>query len=215
MSAADRADVLRRILESRVADIETVGPGVVHSYDAATRTADVRPMTKRPIADEDDEIQHEELPIVPSCPVIFPGSGAFRITFPIKKGDGGALIHLKWSAAKWRSGDGSKPTEPGDVRMHHLGAAIFLPGWDPDTIAIAATSEDAMVLVTDAATELRLRAHDATDKLTNDTKLQIELGKISAAIEALKTAVTTLGGSGGPGYAAPGATAFEKIKGKD
>lgn len=156
-------EVIQRAQESRVADIWTAIPAVVQSYDPTTRTADLRPLTLRPVRNVDtEEIEHEELPILPSVPVAFPGAKGFRIEFPIDPGTTGIVVFLTLSAAKWRTGaaDGTTPAEPGDQRLHHPGNGVFLPGLLPDTATTPATSVAALTIT---AAEIRLGDETAPD----------------------------------------------------
>lgn len=146
-----------------MADVWTAIPAVVQSYDPTTRTADLRLLTLRPVRNVDtDETEHEELPILPSVPVAFPGAKGFRIEFPIDPGTTGLVVFLTLSAAKWRTGaaDGTTPAEPGDQRLHHPGNGVFFPGLLPDTATTPATSVAALTIT---AAEIRLGDETASD----------------------------------------------------
>lgn len=202
----DSVELWRRILDSRCAEIETSGPGIIKSYDSAKRVAEVQPGVKRVISDEDDIPVYEELPIVQAV-VLFPGADGFGITWPVAKDSVGLLVTLRRSITEWRDSNGAKPVEPADQRMHHLEAAVFLPAFAlTDGASTPATAQNALVLT---AATLLLGAHDATDQVTNDTKLQLELVKIkgilSTAVKSDLTPVATY---------TIGATGFPNIKGK-
>ena len=75
---------------------------------------------------EDGTNQTGPLPVIPSVPVCFPGSGAFRVTFPVAKGDTGLLVFCSRSIDRWLSEGGS--VDPQDDRTHDLSDAVFVPG---------------------------------------------------------------------------------------
>jgi hypothetical protein len=204
-------DAIRRVLESRIADIETAGVGYVVSYDSATRTANIQQGTRRPLARENGEIVNIDRNVLQSIPVMFPGGGGCSVTWPIEPGDSGLLVCLRYSAQAWRAGDGTTPGNAGDLRPHHESNAVFFPGWKPDATPIVGSSQPAFVIEAD---EIRLGAPLATDFVTNDTKIQIELGKIQATLSAM---VSAWGANTGAPVTitpyAPAATALTKVKG--
>lgn len=168
--------------------------GRVEKYDPVTRTADIRVLVKRPIRNVDtDETEHEELPILPSIPVCFPGAGtdgAIMISWPIAVGTLGLVLVQTLSGAKWRTGpaNGAQPQEPGDQRTHHPGNARFLPGILTDTASTPATAVNALVI---AAPEVRLGDHTAIDPVALEPASQANLDALVSAISG-----ATAGGNG-------------------
>lgn len=104
----------------------TALPGRVQSFDAAKQSADVEPLVHDTWEAEDGENVTGPLPVIPSVPVCFPGSGGWRVTFPVAKGDTGLLIFCARSIDRWLSEGGS--VDPQDARTHDLSDAVFLPG---------------------------------------------------------------------------------------
>lgn len=173
-------ELVQRGQESRLEDVWTAAPAVVQSYDPATRTADLRPLTLRPVRNLDtDETEHEEIPILPSVPVAFPGAAGFRIEFPINPGTTGLVVFLTRSAAKWRTGaaDGATPAEPGDLRLHHPGNGVFYPGLLPDTAATPATAAPALTIT---AAEIRLGDETAADAAARASTTNARLDALEA-----------------------------------
>ena len=187
-------ELIQRAQESRLTDVWTAIPGAVESYDPTTRTADVRPLVKRPIFSESaDGFMHEELPILPSIPVLFPMAGPSMITFPIPVGATGLVVIMTLSAHQWRGGATGSPTdpaEPGDHRLHHPGNAVFIPGIVPDGTSTPATAENALVV---EAPEVRLGDHTATDLVALKSLVE---ARFAALAKGLVTAVPVAGDGG-------------------
>lgn len=212
------AELVSLAQESRLSDVWTAMPGVVQSYDPTTRTADIRACVRRPIENVDTgEIEHEDLPILPSVPVLFPGAkGGIMMSWPIAQNTTGLLLVLTLSAAKWRSGadDGKFPAEPGDLRMHHPANVVFLPGWIPDTASTPATAEPALVV---AASEVRLGDHTATDFVALAPATDARLDALEDfAANHTHGGVTTGSGSTGtaPGAPSGASVAATQVKAK-
>ena len=104
----------------------TALPGRVQSFDGSKQSADIEPLIHDTWEAEDRTNQTGPLPVIPSVPVCFPGSGAFRVTFPVSKGDTGLLVFCARSIDRWLSEGGS--VDPQDDRTHDLSDAVFIPG---------------------------------------------------------------------------------------
>lgn len=133
-------DLLARFRESLLADLHTSLPGKVVRYDAATQKADVQPLIKERYADENGAAQSRDLPVIPAVPVQFPGSGGYRITFPVTVGDTGLIVFSEASLDKWLVSGGT--VDPADDRRHDLTDAVFLPGLRDFGHALASAPTD-------------------------------------------------------------------------
>lgn len=102
--------------------------GVVVKYDKAKRRADVQPLVMRPRTLEDGTRTAEAYPVVPSCPVQFPGGGGVLVRFPIKPGDIGIVLFAMASHDRLLSGTGAAPVDPDFDHRHHISDGIFIPG---------------------------------------------------------------------------------------
>lgn len=104
----------------------TALPGRVQSFDPSKQSADIEPLVHDTWEGEDGTNQTGPLPVIPSVPVCFPGSGGWRVTFPVAKGDTGLLVFCSRSIDRWLSEGGS--VDPQDDRTHDLSDAVFVPG---------------------------------------------------------------------------------------
>ena len=140
------ATVIREAIETKLVDVHTGMPGRVESYDEEAQTANIRPLIKRVLREVDGSRVPEELPVLPSVPVAFPGSGGFSMTWPLAPGDTGMLLFSEMSIDRWRTTN--EVIDPGDGRRHGLSGAMFVPGLRAQSGKLpgAAVSATAMVM---------------------------------------------------------------------
>jgi hypothetical protein len=116
----------------------------VESYDATTQKASVQPLIKRGYYDEKGGVrQAESLPIITGVPVLFPGGGGCRITWPIAVGDTVLLVFSEASLDKWVVTGGE--VDPRDDRRHSLSDAVAIPGLRPFKNATAADGTNVVI----------------------------------------------------------------------
>lgn len=165
-------EVLEQFTSNKLKGVNVALPGRVVSYDASKLRADVQPLIKRAYENEEGERATESFPIVPSVPVVFPGAGAYRITFPVAAGDTVLLVFASSSLDVWLSEGGE--VDPLDDRRHATSDAIAIPGLRDFKNAPAAGT-DALAV---EASEVRLGSHDASDPVA----LSSELAALKSAI---------------------------------
>lgn len=170
------AEIIRRAIESRLADVWTAIPGRVEKYDAATQTADITPVVRRPVTKANDDLIHDDLPVVPNVPVLFPRGGGASITWPLQAGDHVQLIFQTLSFAQWR--ESGETSDPGDLRLHCLGNAVCVPGLGSNAQTLPAAELPAMVL---EHAEIRLGI-GATDFVALASKVTENIQRIYDAI---------------------------------
>lgn len=205
--------VLEGFVSERLDDLHTAMPGTIESFDAAKQTANVKLLLKKRVALEDGTFADRSMGVAINVPIVFPAAGAFRITFPVKAGDGVLVVFAEASIDRWQAVGGEQPT---DVRRFHLADAIAIPGLNPSTKTHAGFSSQAMTLGHDSgpgvvlsATDVQLGARDGSaatesvllgttavadvDSLTTDLLQQLGqlIGFVSAAAAALTTAGVT------------------------
>jgi hypothetical protein len=174
-------ELLRRWANSLEADRWTAGPGVVVAYDSATQTADVRLMVRAPLVNDEDEadIEHESLPIVPNVRVIFPSATGVGITFPISAGDEVLFIVSTLQLGDYRRT--GQLADAVDVRRNHLGCG----GWAiPCKFKSAATIDH-------AATSALVLEHSEIRIGKNATQAIAKEPPIVTNFNALISAITT------------------------
>lgn len=120
------AEVIRRAIEARLAEVRVSMPGTIESFDTATQLASVRPDLKELRFDENDAEVVEPLPVISDVPVQFPRAGGFSLTVPVQKGDSCLLVFSDRSLDKWLDSGGQ--VDPVDARRHHLSDAVAIVG---------------------------------------------------------------------------------------
>jgi hypothetical protein len=118
--------VIDNAIETRLVDVHTAMPGKVEKYDADTQLADVKPLLKRVIVDENRNEIIESLPVITNVPLCFPRANDFFISFPVKKGDLVLLVFAERSIDQWF--DKGDEQDPVDLSKHPLHGAIAIPG---------------------------------------------------------------------------------------
>lgn len=128
------AEVIRRAIEARLAEVRVSMPGTIESFDTATQLASVRPDLKELRFGEDDSEIVEPLGVISDVPVQFPRAGGFSLTVPVQKGDPCLLVFSDRSLDKWLDSGGQ--VDPVDERRHHLSDAVAILGVSSKATAI-------------------------------------------------------------------------------
>jgi len=139
----DLAEIFRIHGDNIVGRVSKAFPGQVVSYDPATQCADVQPMLKRQLLDDDGNKVYESLPLLPAVPICFPRAGGYCITLPMAAGDFVWVNCSDASMAEWLAT--GQESEPWDTRKHGLSGAIAYPGVYPDTKPLASGDHSARV----------------------------------------------------------------------
>lgn len=176
------ANVVDYRVERRLADVHTAIPARVLAYDATKQKVDVQPLVMVTYTDEDDQPVTVQLPVVTEVPVMFPGAGGYRITFPIKAGDQDGdtvlLVFAEASIDVWLANGGT--VDPRDDRRFHLTDGIALVGLRDFAHALASARSDAMTLGDDAGLQLHI----------DGSKVQIGTN-VAADLDAVALATAT------------------------
>lgn len=125
MSKTVFQETLIAVVERMLGQIHTAMPGQVEKYDHETGKTIVKPMLKRKYMDG----QIVSLPLIVNCPVMFPRTARFAMTFPLEKGDR-VLILFSERALELYLKMGEE-TIPGDRRKFDLSDGIIFPGLYP------------------------------------------------------------------------------------
>lgn len=111
-------------MDARLASVFTAMPAIVQSYDPASQSVDVQPAVRSRYEDETGSTVVEALPVIPLVPVVFPGGGGYRVTFPIQKGDQCLLVFANCSIDRWLRAGGV--VDPQDDRRHTINDAFAI-----------------------------------------------------------------------------------------
>lgn len=164
------ADILDRVADNTKAGIWTALPGRVESFDVTSQRAAVQPLVKNVYYDENEERRSERLPVCEDVPVMFPGAGPFRLTFPIAQGDLGLLVFTSCSMDKLLAlgGEIDPVADPGADRRNHLADAVFITGFYTFNAPPTSAPDDAMVM---HASTIKLGGDDASDPVVRRSDL--------------------------------------------
>lgn len=193
-------DVLDARAQQQSLEQFTALPGRVQSYDAATQLADIVPCVRHPVPQPDGTTLCEDLPVIPSVPVLWPRVGAWFLAMGLEPGDTVQLLFNSADIGPWVTGDGST-VNPADLRRHHLAHAVAIPGLyvQQRALAHAPAGGAGLVLGSDtsgarvallASGALRITQGDAT-VLEVDTAGVVHLGGAAGELVALANLVTT------------------------
>lgn len=184
------SDWARAIIDQRLAEVHVSLPGRIEKYDSTTQKANVQPLLKRPLVDEDGvELDPETLPVIPDVSVAFPRGGGAFISWPLKQGNIVGLVFSERSLDQWLAGNGGV-TDPGDFRTHSLSDPYVTPGPCPFSLAIADADPDDLVMAFDGGVaihiksngEIHLGSKNATDALALASKVEAGQQNIVDAI---------------------------------
>ena len=145
------SETIREAVAAGILDVHTAIPARIERYDAATQKADCKPLVKRAYLDESGARQVESLPVIPGVPVMFPGAGGFRVTFPVAVGDTCLLVFSECSTDRWLSGSGQE-VDPEFDHAHALADAVCILGLRPFGDALASTATDVCTIGQDGGT---------------------------------------------------------------
>lgn len=194
--------VIKRAIESAMRRVSTAEPGVIEAYDPVTCTADVQPLVLRVVVDENGDRVTRRAPVLSNVPVLHPGGGGGRLTFPVKRGDNCLIIAASVPIDRWNALGGE--VDPQTTRHHHVSDAIALVGLTPSTKASLA-SATAVVL---EGTSVCIGAEAGAEPTYKGTSFQTALSTYVAAINTFAGTCTTTP-AGTPATAlATAATAF-------
>lgn len=181
-------EVLDGVLERAGAQVRTVVPGVVVSYDTTTQSAAVQPTIREGFDDaEEERVAWVLPPIVPNAPVCFFAAGGWTMHAPLAPGDPVLLLLPHTSLTEWLD-SGSFDNIPNDIRRFDWTDALVLP--------MPARPEP----LTDLHSEdMVLSGHGAEIRMSRDGRMSLSAGgeELSSLLEALvsicETAMTGMG----------------------
>lgn len=149
------AEIARRAVSARLADVRAIEAGQVLDYDGQFATVDM--MVKNPVFDDDGLISvYEDLGQLSGVPVMWPRFGGFYLAGPLVNGDEGVIFFSSSPWGEWRA-TGQK-SEPKDASRHTLGYPAFFPALFNDGRALPdATARAAGVVLGKEGSDEQIR----------------------------------------------------------
>lgn len=198
--APDLAELLDLAVERGLLRVNTWMPGRIDSYDATKQTATVVPeLTLRAAAQDGSEAALVPPKLV-DVPVVFPGAGGFRLTFPLAQGDRVMLVFAQRSLDEWKTAAGA--VDPADERHHDITDAVALVGLHDFLSVWTSVPTDRMTLGKDAGAQIAVGPSiieigypSASDAAARSSRVDAELAALKSAFDGH---VHTSGGSGSP-----------------
>jgi hypothetical protein len=178
------AAVITDGVRAHLNELMTATVGKVTAYNPLFDTVDVLPMILRPFS-QDGETVHEELPILPDIPIVWPRAGGYILHMPIAQGDTVLLVFSHDCTDGWR--ETGAQSAPGDLRRHSLSNAVAVPGVFPQTAPLSADP-------TQAASRLAglVIGQEGTTNQIEVSDLGIALGHLAVMPVALAPPVVSL-----------------------
>jgi hypothetical protein len=118
-------ETLRRLAEKISADTRVAIPGIVHSFNPETQTAEIQPAIKERIV-VNGEVNLVSLPLLVDVPVQFPRAGGYALTMPVNPGDECLVVFADMCIDAWYSIGGVQPQI--EKRRHDLSDGIAIMG---------------------------------------------------------------------------------------
>lgn len=196
MTTPSFTNAILQTIKTQLAGINLSLPAKVVTYDAATVSVSVQPLIRRRVEQEDGTLAHESRPIIEGVPLVFPGLGANRITFPVNPGDLVTLQFASSSLDRWLAKGGEVNAD--DDRHGALSDAIAIPGITDFKNASPASTDDAVII--EAATEIRLGSQGASDPVARKSDLDALKMWLDAHVHS---GVTTGAGASGTAGSSP------------
>jgi hypothetical protein len=185
----DLATVLRAAFGAGSKGMRVALPARVEAYDASTQQVTVQPLVLEGYIDETGARATERLPAIAGVPVVFPGAGGFRVTFPIVAGDTVLLVFASSSIDRWLALGGE--VDPQDDRRHHISDAIAIPGLRSFASPLAQASTSTMSMGKDGGPTIEI---STTDVQIGGSSPLVTLAEFNAHVHAVSgpsTAVPT------------------------
>lgn len=196
-------EVIETRLDVRLDGLHTTMPGKIEKWDPALQKADVKPLLKRPLADEDgNDIDAESLPVIPDVPVRFPradfAGSKFFMSWPLKKGDLVTLHFTERSLDQWLSKPAGEDVDPLQFRTHDLSDCFAVPGLYPFEEVLADVHPDNLVIGKDGGTQMHFKPNneihfsdsgdgEGAEFLALAQKTFDEINALRSAVDALTT----------------------------
>lgn len=178
-------EAIRKGIETKRAEIRTMIPGAILSYDHTEQRADVQPATQfKKRNEETGELESYTPKPIRNCPVQFPSGGGFSITWPLKPGDTVELRFAMYSLDEWLTSGGTDK-DPVDPRRFDVSDAVVAPGLRSFADALGSSRRDnsAIVIHSPAGDEIHLGSANPANWVARDDKVVQELKSLKETID--------------------------------
>lgn len=182
-------DVISAALATESESHYTSVPGKITSYDPVTQLASVRIMINGPITQPDGSTV-QQWPTLVGVPVMFPGSGKFRITFPVNTGDHVLLIVSTFFLMDWLKVGSEVDDDSHPLARNQLMCGFAIPGLFPALKTKPPLASQTEIVVHNDNKDIKLGTH-ASEYVATE-------GTMDTFLSALDQAITTLGGPSNP-----------------
>ena len=198
------AQVIRAAVQAHAADLRVAIPASVERVDLAKGLVDARPLVKDLVGDAGG-LTPLSLPVITNVPIVWPGAGGFRLTFPVAVGDSVLLVFADRSLDVWLAKGGE--VDPGDPRRHALSDAIAIPGLRPFSGPWTGAASDGVTLGQDGGLQVKVKSGTielggADEPATMATTLKSYLDQVKLWLDAL-VLPTAVGPAGPPSVPSP------------
>jgi hypothetical protein len=140
----DRQEGDTRALNAFASNLWTSIPGIIQSFNAAQQTVVVQPSIMMKQFDINGVAKDVALPLLLDCPVQFPSSGGYTLTFPVAKGDECLVVFsARCIDAWWQSGGVQVQAV---MRMHDLSDGFAVLGFSSTPRVISGISTNSTQL---------------------------------------------------------------------
>lgn len=198
----DLPDVIASAHDSAMQGMWTAMPGQIESFDATTQTAGISLTVKNRYLNETGDVVVEDLPMLPSVPVIFIGGGGFRVTTPLQRGDTVLVIFCSRPIGQWLvNGDVQDPILD---HRHDLSAGVAIAGLRDMAHALSNCPTDRMSIGADDGATVEFTSSKIKVGGNSGTQPTYMGNDMNAALQTMFNAIATAVGTipGGSGAAA-------------
>lgn len=196
MREPSEPEVLRGATKAGLSTVMTSLPGIVVSYNAATKTAVVE------VAVHNGRPE----PPLPDVPIKFPRGGGYRLVWPIAPGDEVTLIFYGLDPSRFRA---SGVQSLANILRRHGRYPVALPGseselltadYEPSTEGLHLGKDDGTVEVVVTESQIKLGSTSASDPVALKSLVESAFSDLLDGIISAAGSITPAGG--GPAFVA-------------
>jgi len=182
-------------------DVATAIPGLIQSYDPATRRARVLPAINRILTDG----RSLQRPVIVDVPVIFPSGGQFILHFPLQPNDAVMLIFSERGIQNFKESFTRQDATPG--AMFEERDAVAFPGFgsasgveiaDTDNLCLQADDGEERIVIKENTIQIFVDATDGEILIGGENGEELVTKTFLSTYYNAHTHPTSMGGPTGP-----------------